>query len=323
MHKLTPPICGLLLFVLLTSAPALAVSIDWVRVGRAGNAADEHTFFYGDVDYAYRIAKYEVTNSQYVEFLNAVAAADPNELYSEEMAANFGGITRSGSLGSYQYSAIEGREQMPVVYVSFYDALRFTNWMHNGQLSGAQDATTTEDGAYTITPQGVTNNSIQRNLGATVFLTSEDEWYKAAFHDALGVQTSNYFDFPTGTNAELTCSAPTSAENRANCSLAVGDVVNTGSYVGSVSPWGTFDQGGNVDEWNEAVIDEFERGFRGGSWAGGFLATSVASRRSTDPLLESGSRGFRVASVPEPGTGLLFALGLLGLSRRRMGAGGR
>jgi len=320
MHKVTIPISSVLLAVL-SGVPAHAVSIDWVRVGRAGNAADEHTFFYGDVDYAYRIAKYEVTNSQYVEFLNAVAAADPNELYSEEMAANFGGITRSGSLGSYQYSAIEGREQMPVVYVSFYDALRFANWMHNGQISGAQDATTTEDGAYTITPQGIADNSIQRNAGATIFLTSEDEWYKAAYHDALGIQATDYFGYPTGTDTQPTCSVPTADPNHANCGVAVGDVTSVGSYSGSASPWGTFDQGGNVDEWNEAVIDDFERGIRGGSWAGGGLV--VTSRRSTDPPFESGGRGFRLASVPEPGTGLLFALGLLGLSRRRMGAGGR
>ena len=35
-------------------------------------------------------------------------------------------------------------------YVSFYDALRFANWLHNGQPSGPQDSTTTEDGAYTF-----------------------------------------------------------------------------------------------------------------------------------------------------------------------------
>jgi hypothetical protein len=49
----------------------------------------------------------------------------------------------------------------------------------------------------------------------------------------------------------------------------------------------------------------------------------VTSRRNDFPTFEFGTKGFRLASIPEPGTGLLFALGLLGLSRRRMGAGGR
>ena len=34
---------------------------------------------------------------------------------------------------------------MPVNYVDFYDALRFANWMNNGQGNGD-----TETGAYTL-----------------------------------------------------------------------------------------------------------------------------------------------------------------------------
>jgi formylglycine-generating enzyme required for sulfatase activity len=304
------------LTTLVASAPAHSVSIDWLRVGFAGNAADSRTG-YGSVDYAYRISKHEVTNAQYTEFLNAVAVLDPNGLYSEEMAMATGGITRTGDPGSYLYSAIAGREQMPVVYVSFYDALRFANWMHNGQLSGAQDTTTTEDGAYTITPQGIADNSITRNAGATIFLPNEDEWYKAAYHDALGTQATNYLGYPTGTDTQPTCSAPTSDANHANCGTAVGDVTSAGSYTGSTSPWGTFDQAGNVREWNEAVIDEFDRGFRGGAWFEGGIAAAVTSRRNDFPTFEFGTKGFRLASIPEPGTGLLLALGLLGLAPRR------
>jgi hypothetical protein len=55
-----------------------------------------------------------------------------------------GGITRSGSSGSFTYNAKPGREDMPVNFVSFYDALRFANWLHDGQ--GAGD---TETGTYT------------------------------------------------------------------------------------------------------------------------------------------------------------------------------
>jgi len=56
-----------------------------------------------------------------------------------------------------------------VNFVSFYDSLRFANWLSNGQGSGD-----TETGAYTITAIGVANNSITRNAGANVFLTSEE-----------------------------------------------------------------------------------------------------------------------------------------------------
>jgi hypothetical protein len=37
-----------------------------------------------------------------------------------------------GSSRSYTYSAIGDREDMSVNYVSFWDALRFANWLHNG-----------------------------------------------------------------------------------------------------------------------------------------------------------------------------------------------
>jgi formylglycine-generating enzyme required for sulfatase activity len=207
---------------------------------------------------------------------------------------------------------------MPVVFVSFYDAIRFANWMHNGQLSGAQDTTTTEDGAYTITPQGIADNSIQRNAGATIFLPSEDEWYKAAYHDALGLEASSYFDYLAGSDTQTICSAPTADPNHANCNNQVLELTDVGSYSGSPSPWGTFDQGGNVREWNEAVIEEIARGFRSGSWIDGRASLSVVSRRFGDPQIEDdNAKGFRHASIPEPGTGLLVALGMVGLAHLR------
>src|SRR5262249_30692306 len=149
----------------------------------------------GAVSYRYNIGTYEVTNAQYAEFLNAVATSDPNELYRTGMGTvsdgSFGGITRSGSDGSYTYRPIAGRENMPVNYVTFYSAVRFANWMNNGQPTGAQSSGTTEGGAYAMADGlGVT-----RNVAASIFLPNEDEWYKAAYYDAL---STKYFDYPAG-----------------------------------------------------------------------------------------------------------------------------
>jgi len=55
----------------ISSAPASAVTFDWVTVGNPGNAADNTGF--GSVADTYRISRYEVTNAQYAEFLNAKA----------------------------------------------------------------------------------------------------------------------------------------------------------------------------------------------------------------------------------------------------------
>src|SRR5688572_21011686 len=85
--------------LLLLALPAAAVTIDWVAVGDPGNAPDtevmnDETTGYGDVAYAYWISQYEITNTQYAEFLNAVAATDTHGLYDTDMG--FEGISRTG-----------------------------------------------------------------------------------------------------------------------------------------------------------------------------------------------------------------------------------
>jgi Sulfatase-modifying factor enzyme 1 len=208
---------GCLLSSLIASS-ASSVTLAWTLIGNPGNACDPQLdVCAGAVGYAYQIGTYEVTNAQYAEFLNAVAATDANTLYNTNMGSGLaGGITRSGDPGSYSYAPIAGRENMPVNYVSFYDALRLANWLQNGQPTGAQGAGTTETGAYTITAQGIADNSITRNAGATIFLTSEDEWYKAAYYAPV---STSYFNYPMGSDSggDEVCSAPTATANRANC----------------------------------------------------------------------------------------------------------
>jgi len=84
-----------------------------------------------------------------------------------------------------------------------------------------------------------------------------------------------------------------------------------GSYPGSPSPYGTFDQGGNAYEWNEA------RSLRGGHFVGpsSYLASSV--RGGAGAPIHIPIIGFRLAMVPEPSTGLLVITGLHGVAGRR------
>src|SRR5262245_19050656 len=213
------------------ASSASAVTMTWTPIGNPGNVADDTG--HGAVGYAYSIGTYEVTNAQYVEFLNAKAASDPLALYNANMGSGLGGITRSGVSGSFTYNAIGGRESMPVIYVSFYDALRFANWMNNGQGGGD-----TESGAYTLlggTPAPSNGATVARNAGAAIVLPSDNEWYKAAYYDS---SASSYFDFPAGSNTETVCASPTPTANRANCNGVAGDLTPVGSYTGSPSPYG-------------------------------------------------------------------------------------
>jgi sulfatase modifying factor 1 len=323
----------LVLAALLFALPAQAeVGIEWVTVGDPGNACETQAQgCFGSVAYEYRISKYEITVSQYTEFLNSVAASDPNGLYNTGMVEYFHspGITRSGSSGSFTYSMAAGREDRPLNFVSFYSALRFANWLHNGQPTGIQDDSTTEDGAYTMIAEDFEQNppvEITRNPGATFFIPSEDEWYKAAYYDP---GSTGYFDYPAGSDTETTCAAPSPTTNTANCDGVAGDLTDVGSYTNSPSPNGTFDQGGSTLEWNEAITDGLEDGWRclRGSYFLGPPSRLAASWRDDwggAPSLEFVAIGFRVASPVPPfpdGIPALSPLGLLAVATGLLGFG--
>jgi formylglycine-generating enzyme required for sulfatase activity len=91
-----------------------------------------------------------------------------------------------------------------------------------------------------------------------------------------------------------------------------------GEWENSESPYGTFDQGGNVWEWNEAILDGSDRGARGGCLRFGASHLRASHRYNHQvPSLENSARGFRVASsevIPEPAGVLVWCgLGVVGL----------
>jgi len=283
-----------------------SVIIDYITVGNVGNAAD--TTGYGVVGYEYQIGKYEVTNAQYAEFLNAKASTDSHGLYNSSMSSY--GITRSGSSGSYTYAVTSGMENRPVVYVSWFDAARFSNWLSNGQGNGD-----TETGSYNL--NGASSGLILPIADAKIRLPSEDEWYKAAYYNGA---TSSYSLYPNGQNTITTADA--------NHILSVGSTTDVGSYSHDPSMYGTFDQGGNVWEWNDAIIGLYH-GFRGGSWGSPFDSYSFeyffgsnlhsSYRGASDPTLEFSTGGFRLAAVPEPSAiaMTMLASGMMLIRRKR------
>ncbi|NLE36871.1 MAG: formylglycine-generating enzyme family protein [Pirellulaceae bacterium] len=245
---------------------AQAVTIDLVTVGNPGNAGDSRSDGYGAVDYVYAIGKYEVTTAQYVEFLNAVAKNDTYGLYNTYMWSSDYGckIQQSGSSGNYEYSVAAERANRPVNFVSWGDAARFANWLHNGQPTGLQDLTTTEDGAYYL--NGATTDSalmaVTCKAAAKWWIPRVNEWYKAAYHQNDGV-TGNYWTYPTGTDIDPSNQLlDPDPGNTVNClgwdeSYTLGSpcwTTEVGAFENSASPYGTFDQGGNVWEWNETAI---------------------------------------------------------------------
>lgn len=293
-----------------TSMAEAEVVIRTVTVRDPGNMPDDQVMWtdettgYGGVAYAFAIGKYEVTNTQYAEFLNAVAATDTFELFNTNMMSQeLGGITRSGSPGDYTYATVAGRENMPVNWVNWYDALRFVNWLHNEQPSGLQNDATTEDGAYLMSDGA----DVVRKPDALVFLPSEDEWYKAAYYKGGGTN-AGYWDYPTQSDdPDVPTKEDPPGTNTMHGSAnygttSGGDFTDIGAYVAkpSRSAYGTFDQGGNSWEWTEGVIGSF-RSFRGGSfWGASGDTMHAASRNDYNPTNHNGSVGFRIATVVGP-----------------------
>lgn len=313
-------------------ALAEPITIKTVLVGNAGNPSDPSDASaapgiqsYGSVPYVFRIGTYEVTNAEYAAFLNAKAISDPLGLYSVQMGSDArGGIARSGVSGSFTYAAKVNMGNKPVNFMQWYDAIRFINWLNNGQGNGD-----TETGAYTLGALDTRPNyepgipldpaSITRNAGAVWFLPNLNEWYKAAYYQPAdqGGDSDNYWMYPTASN-----SAPIKAT-----ATSVGDISNAGpnvanyglradwneqdgnlTTVGSAGPlsesfYGTSDQGGNVQEWFEdsftpAMSSFVWRGVRGGYWNNaneGSLAFSSLS--FTYPESKDVKTGFRVASI--------------------------
>jgi formylglycine-generating enzyme required for sulfatase activity len=311
---------------LLHAASLLAVTIDFVTVGNPGNAADMrfNANRFGEVDYTYRIGKYEITAGQYTEFLNAVAAEDTFGLYNTLMWSDAQGakIERIGSAGGYNYRVAADWANRPVNFVSFWDAARFVNWLHNGQPSGPQGPGTTEDGAYLNIEDKTT---FARQPRARYFIPTEDEWYKAAYHNNAG-ETDNYWLYPTASNTAPINTLPDPGNHAnfydysrtGNSSYTIGGPyyrTEVGAFENSASPYGTFDQGGNVQEWNETVRSDSLRGVRGGSFGRGIESGELSANAwgGAATTLEWSNIGFRIASlpVPEPCTLILFTLGLI------------
>ena len=327
---------------------ARAVTIDMVTVGNPGNAND--TTSYGGVNYSYQIGKYDVTIGQYTDFLNAVAATDTYSLYNGSMATdlNVAGIAQSGSSGSYTYSVIAASgsapnggvsaANRPITYVSWFDSARFANWMANGQPTGAQSSTTTENGAYALSgtttapAKNVTNPNT--SVAPTLFIPNENEWYKAAYFDpTLNSGAGGYYTYATQSNADPG-NVIGSGANQANYykglfsvtqsaySTTQNYLTDVGAFSGSGSFYGTFDQSGNVYQWNDLDgTSGSSRGLRGGTWDS-FGASNLSSsfRNASDPSIEGNTIGFRLASpvaVPEPST---WVMGLAGIACAGWGA---
>lgn len=300
----------------------------FVKVSDPSNQSDYNG--YGCVDYEYYIGKYEISNDQYTEFLNAVAVqGDPFELYCESMNQGvLGGIIRLGQEGAFYYKVKDGWGKKPVNYVSWFCIARLANWYHYQKPKmGVSKLCTTEGtstiGSYDttnyldITPEGASflayrKKLITRNQGAQYFIPNEEEWYKAAYYDPEKLGIRKYWDYPVRTdNPPNNIKSP---GNTYSCNYQNNSTYSEGppfylsdidAYPLALSYYGTQCQGGNVWEWLENWRKdsgvkiwrgmEAVKAVRGGSFSYTATGLHVSNTDPADPRHKTYVHGARLA----------------------------
>ena len=275
---------------------ANAFTMDFVTIGNPGNAADTtgSPNPAGSVAYTYNLGKYEVSRGQ-IDKANS-----------------------AGSLG-ITYTSYSSTVNKPGTGISWYEAATYVNWLNT---STGGTAAYKFDGSGTFQlwsagDAGYNANNQFRNSLAKYVIASSNEWYKGAY----GNRDGTWNNYATGSDSLPTAVSSGAAANTAVYGGRSGPADITSA--GGLSPWGTMGQGGNVWEWNETAYDGINnaagesRELRGGSWYFNSSGLGASSRFSYNPPYETFDFGFRVASVPEPSTGLLVLLGLGGLLLKR------
>jgi formylglycine-generating enzyme required for sulfatase activity len=371
------------------------ISFEWVTVGDPGNPNDPLTGaptdygplpVRGAVPYAYSISKYETTIGQYAAFLNAVGQPG---LYKSILSSRDAtrGLTMVGTPGSYSFHVRNGisglsSANLPITYITYLDAVRFVNWLHNGQGHGSP-----ETGAYDISQGQITRlsraggivtftssepHSLQvgdwvsvtasgqsaigyltsfvvtartnttfsyssgqsdlpeqeapgsmigvsaRKPGARYWIPSENEWYKAAYYDPSPTgPEDDYWRFPWGVDEPAPGFGNYYVVRYITTSQIDFQPVDA-TYItdvrgGSLSPSGTINQAGNVEEWTEG--DSFSGGphTRGGWWDKSYAQSRPQTHayhrmasyliNNTAPLPNDDGIGFRVATTANPPDG--------------------
>lgn len=316
-----------------------STTIDFVTIGSAGNADASPQDFplldqigvgpIGRVDYEFRIARTEVTTSQWLEFVRAYTPFYSGTFSSAVSDWGLQGqnlYSATGTDADPQWCVFPGSERY-AADMSWVHATRFCNWLHNGKVnaawafeSGAYDTST-----YQYQGAGIWTGQSQRSPDARFWIPSLDEWTKAMFYDPnkFGSGLGGYYVYPTASDIAPVSGLPGTPDATTSVNLGP-DRFNVGSYPNAVSPWGLLDGSGGLREmveWN---------GLPPGQLGGMSRGTSNSS---VSPLIEDqldwsisgggfptlSTSGLRLATVvPAPASVLsVFVCSFIAIVRQR------
>lgn len=218
------------------------------------------------------LARFETTIGMYVDYLNDLG--DDGTGYHEKMANEARcGILREDE-GTYQVAP--GRENYPVTYVSWYDAVGFLRWCGLRLPTEAEWEKAATGGHFL---DGDDSKALPNALPERRY-----PWGDEAPNDG-GVHRCNY-DGPDD---------------------GFPDTAPVGSFTDFNSPYGACDLAGNVQEWtHDWYTTQYHSGLdgyrvvRGGSWLDVPEGCDGVSGATFLPLKESSIMGFRGVYGPTP-----------------------
>ena len=239
----------------------------YALIGDPSNEADEDHYGmgrFGAVGYSFEMLRRQVTWGQYVEFLNAVARSGDlhGRLYDTDMP-----IRQTTQAGVRTFAIADDKANWAATHTSWFDALRYCNWLHNGKPIGPMRDGTTEDGAYRLAD----GDEIRRQPGAKFAVPTHHEWHKAAYYDRDG----GYRLYHREANGEL-------------------NVVQ--HAAGAESGYGVSGMYDRLWEWNENRVHGLFRSVRCGAW---FVGNNrqAAGHLYSNPELRLPNIGFRVVRL--------------------------
>ncbi|MBN1816265.1 MAG: SUMF1/EgtB/PvdO family nonheme iron enzyme [Sedimentisphaerales bacterium] len=216
------------------------------------------------------IADTETTIAMYTDYLNETGADGLG--YNPRMArADRCGIVQEGGPGSYTYSVAPDRENYPVTYVSWYDAMSFASWCGLRLPIEAEWEKAYRGGAYL---DGDQNKQIPNPIPDRQYPWGNEE---------------------PNTDGFFRCNFDGQEDGFSHTSPV-------GHFAKFNSPYGVCDLAGNVAEWtldwysttHHAGLDGF-RILRGGSWMAPPEACDAITAATALPISESSIMGFRPA----------------------------
>ncbi len=314
----------------------------WTTIGNVGNAPytssnpnDLNVNGRGQVNYAFRASKLEITTGQWMEFLNAFAPLDNSPL-EPRGPLNWGAYRATSLPNGHFLMALDplrpNAAMLPIGGITWRDAARYCNWLQNGKQvtlaaisTGAYDTTTWggQVGNYTDAPF--------RMPGAQFFIPNLDEYVKSTHYDPnrYGPGQGGYWQSKSGTDIPPTPGAPGQGQTTGGFRPGGDDHIAwnipLGSYPDVRTAYGLLDASGGGREWIESFPGQVR--VNGRMYAGSFCGSDTPTQPRDDSIgwinaseffTEPGTaESFRVCSVvPSPSTLPLLVMQAFAVLRR-------